>query len=354
MAYKRLIEKYKSIRKQSYLKTLGSYSFKYAFAGVGHHSISNLYPCLESLRVPLSLIYSRDLSNAQTLAKHFPGCSATDDIQYLLTKPDIKGIFICTHPSQHHLLVKQAMEAGKHVFVEKPPCKTLVELKDLIAAQDGHTCMVGLQRRFSTINRLLKRHRLASKARSYSYRYCTGAYPEGDPITELFIHPIDNAIQLFGEVKSIQVQKTNHSPGITFQLLLKHSNNVHGMMELSSGYSWNNAFETLEINTSDQIVFANYPNELKTIEKPATILNLPIEKIISSPSVQKIYFNNNGFVPGASQNSLVVQGFYPEIKHFLSLTESGKNDGWGNIESLYASYIVLDQLASANKADQTK
>ena len=59
MAYKRLIEKYKSIRKQSYLKTLGNYRFKYAFAGVGHHSISNLYPCLESLRVPLSLIYSR-------------------------------------------------------------------------------------------------------------------------------------------------------------------------------------------------------------------------------------------------------------------------------------------------------
>ena len=214
--------------------------------------------------------------------------------------------------------------------------------------------MVGLQKRFSTITRLLKRHHLLRKARSYTYRYCTGPYPEGDPITELFIHPVDNAIQLFGAVESVQVQKTNHGSGITFQLLLKHSNNVHGMMELSSGYSWNNSFETLEINTNDQIVFASYPNELKTIEKPATILNVPIEKVISSPSVHKVYFNNNGFIPGASQNSLVVQGFYPEIKHFLFLAESGKNDGWGNIESLLPSYIVLDRLALASETDQTK
>lgn len=344
MVHRRLIEKYKSLRKQAYLNTLGKYRFQYAFAGVGHHSISNLYPCLESLRVPLKYIYSRNLSNAEKFSRHFHNCTATAEIQDLFTSPDVRGIFICTEPSQHFRLLMQAMEAGKDVFIEKPPCRTLSELKELIATQGKNICMVALQRRFSTINRLLKRHHLTRKANSYTYRYCTGFYPEGDPVTELFIHPVDNVIQLFGEVVSLETRKINTGVGISFLLLVKHANNVQGMLELSTNYSWNDAFETLEINTTDQIVCARYPNELKTIEKSGSVLRIPKEKVLSGPSIHKIYLNNSGFIPGAANNNLVVQGFYPEIKHFLSLAESGKNDQWGNIASLYPSYDVLNQL----------
>ncbi|MBC7830288.1 MAG: Gfo/Idh/MocA family oxidoreductase [Chitinophagaceae bacterium] len=354
MVHKRLIEKYKSLRKQSYLNTLGKYRFQYAFAGVGHHSISNLYPCLESLRVPLKFIYSRNLSNAEKFSHHFNGCIATADIQDILTTPEVKGMFICTEPSQHFPLLMQAMQAGKHVFIEKPPCRTLSELKDLIKVQGNNICMVALQRRFSTINRLLKRYHLTRKASTYVYRYCTGAYPEGDPITELFIHPIDNAVQLFGDLATLETQKIDHGNGISFHLLVKHVNDVQGMIQLSTAYSWAGAFETLEINTTDHIVYANYPNELKTIEKSGTLLKIPKEKVWSGPEAHKIYFSNSGFVPGATDNSFIVQGFYPEIKHFLSLTESGKNDHWGSIASLYTSYSVMDQLALADKNGQAK
>ena len=89
MVYKRLIEKYKSIRKQSYLSTLGRYQFKYAFIGVGHHSLTNLYPCLESLGVPLKFIYSRNLLNAERLARQYRDCSPTfKDASQVLTMLD--------------------------------------------------------------------------------------------------------------------------------------------------------------------------------------------------------------------------------------------------------------------------
>ena len=99
MVYKRLIEKYKSIRKQSYLNGLGKYRFSYAFAGVGHHSISNLYPCLESLRVPLKFIYSRDLSNALNLSKHFQDCTGTADFHDLLTQMLLEFLSVLNHLS---------------------------------------------------------------------------------------------------------------------------------------------------------------------------------------------------------------------------------------------------------------
>ena len=343
MLSKKLIEKYKVIRKTSYLNKLGNYRFSYAFAGVGHHSISNLYPCLESLRVPLKYIYSRNLTNANKLSRHFQGCTATAEINDLLSS-EVKGIFICTQPSKHYDLVINALHAGKCVFVEKPPCQSSAQLKKLIDAQGNNICMVALQRRFSTINRLLKRHRLTRHASSYVYRYCTGSYPEGDAITELFIHPIDNAVQLFGDIHSFQVQKIVTDEGLGFHLLIKHQNSVQGILELSTDYSWSTSFEILEINTKNHLVYANYPNELRAFEKPGTILNVPAERVFAGPLTQKVYFNNNGFIPGATQNSLVVQGFYPEIKHFLSLAETGNTGQWSDLKSLHAVYAVLDHL----------
>lgn len=344
MLAKSLVEKYKSLKKKDYLSRLGKYNYAYAFAGVGQHSIVNLYPCLQSLSVPLKFIYSRNYSNAEKLAQQFRHCQATADYNDLLKNPEIKGIFICSDPSTHFELLRKALEAGKAVFIEKPPCQSFLELKQIINSHSKSICLVALQRRFSAVNRMIYRHRLIENTNSYVYRYCSGSYPEGNPVTELFIHAIDNAIQLFGEVKTLHVQSSDQNNPIYFHLIIKHKNNVHGMIELSTGYSWGSAFEKLEINTKNHLVFANYPNILKTMEKPHDIFGIPAEKVIRRPVTEKIYLDNNGFIPGASQNSLVVQGFYPEVKHFLARTESGTNDKWTDISSLYNVYTILDQL----------
>lgn len=343
MPFTSLIEKYKALRKQRYLNAINRYRLQYAFIGVGDHSIANLYPCLENLHVPLQYIYSRNLSNAQKLSVRFPGAKATDRIADIMDNPAIKGVFICTHPSQHYPLLKQALQAGKHVFIEKPVCGSSQELKTIIPLQQQNICLVALQRRSSTINLLLQRHKLLKHATSYQYRYCTGLYPEGDPVTELFIHPADNLVQLFGPVQSLQVQKNSHN-GVTFQLLIKHANGVQGMAELSTQYSWNEAFETMEINTASGIVQIQYPNVLSVLEKPARIMGIPAEKILQRPAIQKIYLNNREFIPVAANNSLVVQGFYTEIKHFLYLAENNKKDERGELRSLVGTYDLLEQL----------
>ncbi|MBW8051210.1 MAG: hypothetical protein FVQ77_12890 [Cytophagales bacterium] len=61
MIIKDIIEKYKNLRKQNYLNHPLNYKSKFAFIGVGNHSISNLYPCLDYLSVPLK-ISSREIS----------------------------------------------------------------------------------------------------------------------------------------------------------------------------------------------------------------------------------------------------------------------------------------------------
>jgi D-galactose 1-dehydrogenase len=45
---------------------------------------------------------------------------------------DVDAVAICTPPSARHALAREALEAGNHVLLEKPPAQTLAELQDLI------------------------------------------------------------------------------------------------------------------------------------------------------------------------------------------------------------------------------
>ena len=42
----------------------------------------------------------------------------------------------------HHLYTKQAIEAGKHVLVEKPTAVTIDEIEDLKSAAEKHSVQV--------------------------------------------------------------------------------------------------------------------------------------------------------------------------------------------------------------------
>jgi D-galactose 1-dehydrogenase len=56
---------------------------------------------------------------------------AFKDHRELLALPDLDAVAICTPPQVRHVIAREALEAGKHVLLEKPPAATLSELEDL-------------------------------------------------------------------------------------------------------------------------------------------------------------------------------------------------------------------------------
>lgn len=340
MYTQRLIERYKQLRKKKFLDRSSNYQFQYAFIGVGQHSMSNLYPIIHYLGIPLRKICTRHAQHAQKMARRFTGCSGTDNINDILKDDTIKGVFVCTSPDQHYGIVSQLLQAGKQVFVEKPPCFSLQELSILIRHQQASWCQTGLQKRFSTITALLEPYR--SKTKSYCYRYLTGSYPEGNVFFELFIHPVDHVIFLFGEVAKSSIHYSNDNA--TIFLHLTHKNGVSGMLHLSTDHSWQSAVDELEINTSNSILHAAYPFRLASTQKPVRFLNLPLEKILKSPVRQKVLLDHNSFSLTAANNSLVMQGFLGEIEHFVRMTEAGKSEDRHTLESLKDVYQLLDKM----------
>ncbi|MBL4904132.1 MAG: Gfo/Idh/MocA family oxidoreductase [Desulfocapsa sp.] len=87
-------------------------------------------------------------SNPDTLKKfleQYPGVKGATSFQDVLADTEIHGVALSTPAPTHYLLAKQAMEAGKDVYAEKPLClseKEGVELNAL-AQSTGQVLMVG-------------------------------------------------------------------------------------------------------------------------------------------------------------------------------------------------------------------
>ena len=75
----------------------------------------------------------------------FPGVRTTTDFGELLADSELDAVSIATPVVTHYELAKQALAAGKHVFVEKPPAQSSVEAEELcaLAEEQGLVFMPG-------------------------------------------------------------------------------------------------------------------------------------------------------------------------------------------------------------------
>ncbi|MEO5683685.1 MAG: Gfo/Idh/MocA family oxidoreductase [Chitinophagaceae bacterium] len=340
-----LSKKYNQYRKEKYFENLlFETKKKYACIGIGTHSLTTIYPVLRHFNISLKYICTKSGNWSKQVAKLFPDCIFTNDITAIINDPSIEGVFVCASPDAHFNLVSQLLKAGKKVFVEKPPCASLAELNALISINPNSICKAGLQRRYWPGNKYLLKK--ITKAHSYIYQFYLGPYPQGNVFNELFIHAIDYSIFLFGDFTILSHTFQNDRQGITLQLHVKHLNGIAGMIELSTHYSWNDPLENISIQCTDELLTVKYPMELRGMQKPRRVMNIPAERIYQQPVVIKQYFSvSNMIIPAAELNTLVLQGFYKELETFIRVVESIDYRGSGNdLPGLFPVYKILDQL----------
>jgi predicted dehydrogenase len=68
-----------------------------------------------------------------TFAARYPSARVTGSFEEMLADPAVQGVVIATPVPTHYGLAKQALEAGKHVLVEKPPAMRATEIDELVA-----------------------------------------------------------------------------------------------------------------------------------------------------------------------------------------------------------------------------
>jgi predicted dehydrogenase len=71
------------------------------------------------------------------IRRRFPAVETTTDHRDLLRDSRIEAIAVATPVSTHYQLARQALEAGKHVLVEKPLAATAAEAAELVELAEG-------------------------------------------------------------------------------------------------------------------------------------------------------------------------------------------------------------------------
>lgn len=79
-------------------------------------------------------------------------------LEPILSMDDVEAITVCTPTTTHYTIARKALEAGKHVLVEKPMTSTLQEAWEIIKLSEktGAHLSVGFIERFNPAVRALK------------------------------------------------------------------------------------------------------------------------------------------------------------------------------------------------------
>jgi predicted dehydrogenase len=81
----------------------------------------------------LTWLCDLDEAQLQTIGARYPSARTTSSFDELLGDDTLDAVVIATPVPTHYALAKQALEAGKHVFVEKPPAMRAVEMDELVS-----------------------------------------------------------------------------------------------------------------------------------------------------------------------------------------------------------------------------
>jgi predicted dehydrogenase len=113
-----------------------------AVVGVGYwgpNLVRNAWE-IDGLRV--AAVCDRDGDRLAPFAQRYPSVRTTARYEEVLAADDIDAVLLATPVGTHHELTRQALRAGKHVFVEKPMAQSSVECRELIALADERSLVL--------------------------------------------------------------------------------------------------------------------------------------------------------------------------------------------------------------------
>jgi predicted dehydrogenase len=111
---------------------------------------------------------------------NFPRTKAIEAYAAVLSDPEVTGVVISTPADTHYRLAREALLAGKHVFVEKPLATTVAEVDELgrlaaarkLVVMAGHTFIYNAAVRY--VKKLLDAGELGDVRYIYSQRLNLG------------------------------------------------------------------------------------------------------------------------------------------------------------------------------------
>ncbi|HEY5623250.1 MAG TPA: Gfo/Idh/MocA family oxidoreductase [Gammaproteobacteria bacterium] len=231
--------------------------------------------------------FTRSQEKRNAFAEKY-GCSAASSYEELLADDSVQAIINTTPNGVHLETVRQAAEAGKHVFLDKPIANTVADgLAITKACEEGNVILsVGYQRRRENHFRWIRdkvgagdfgklvqaegnisRDRLG-KIDLSSWRYQAGGMP-GGVMLQIGIHYTDVLEMLMGPVKRVSAMSARlvlpgDNPDVA-NLILEHENGA--ISNLTASYASASEYYLMNIYGKEASAYYDLFNGLRYLER---------------------------------------------------------------------------------------
>ena len=234
----------------------------YQIGIVGAGGVGNIHAAIlaKDSRVKLRGFFDVETARSEALAARFGG-QAARSLQGLFKECD--AIFVCTPNTTHEEVAMQALEAGKHVFCEKPFALNLESAARLRnrATHSGLLYQLGHNRRFAPVYKILKDaidrnelrplsvHAKMNRGELLNPPWVWNASLTGGFLYETPVHMFDLMMFFFGKVEWVEVaaRAHEHDELDDFSILLSFQSGLQATMKTFAHASWHFPFERFEV-----------------------------------------------------------------------------------------------------------
>jgi predicted dehydrogenase len=336
------------------------------FIGCGSHSFRNLYPVLQFAPVNLVATCDLDLERAEAFARKFGAQAWYGNHQEMIENEELDAVFICTGYDErgrprYPVLAVDCLQAGCHVWTEKPPAASCAEIEQMQAAarQSGKNAAVGIKKMFFPANE--KACELMHSPQFGSTQLVVLNYPQYVPTVEEFreyasgpskrvtgfldhlCHPASLLVYLLGMPRTLHYERSDKGAGLaTFGF----SSGAVGSIVFTYGASNNGGMERTQIvsDTGQHITVEN--NTRVTLHRmvPVGYGNAPSYYAGEPEQVAAVW--EPEFSLGQLYNKgLFLLGYYGEINEFARAILEQRSVAKGTLEQAWQVTRIFEAFA---------
>ncbi|MCG3181961.1 MAG: Inositol 2-dehydrogenase/D-chiro-inositol 3-dehydrogenase [Phycisphaerae bacterium] len=324
-----------------------------AVVGCGGHAYRSILPCFDYLPLTLVACVDPQIERARACARQFGGQRAAASLAEALAPGDVQGVLLVVGPRQHPDLACEALAAGLHVWLEKPPAQDAAGVQRMIEAQraaaaraagPGPAVVVGFKKAFMPVTRRMKKFLAEPRfgaIQSILARFPMDVPPDGSAVlaerrfTNWLgngIHPLSTMIELGGRPRSVVVHRAGAGGGF---VVLQFASGAVGCLHLAEGSARSVPFERYEV-ICEHGHMVNENNARLIVAPPGYRADYGLADDFTAPADDPaqaaMIFEPQHTLSMLENKAIFLQGFVGELDHWATAALGGRAPTLGTLQ----------------------
>lgn len=327
--------------------------------GVGSHSYRNILPALHYLPVDLVAMCDLDPGLLGKTAAEYGVSQTYTDAEQMYRDAALDVVFLCVGPQYHPALAIPALQAGLHVWMEKPPAMRAAGVEEMIAARGDRVCAVGFKKAYMPAT--LKAKELLSAPDFGQLRSLLAIYPMTIPADGARVlesgeycnwlangcHPLSLMVALGGRVSSVTalLGPGEQAVGVVY---LQFASGASGVLHLAGGTPQGYAVEQYELFGENRAI--SIDNSARVAYHRGIPFDYRAQRDFTAPGLDSgsVVWEANHCLATLENKAIFVQGIYNELMDFCEAVLEEHQPEIGTLEfALHVMQVYEAGLVSA-------